>query len=135
MQIFLVDDDQEDHEIFKMSLEKVDSSIEIVTAESGIEALNYLKDNSAYRPDIIFLDVNMPKMNGKDCVRELRKNSDFAETPMILYSTYDGQREINEAINVGASEFMTKPASITEFAKALKDIIIKHSKPKGTNGS
>jgi len=134
MLVFLVDDDYEDHEIFKMSLEKVDPTFEIVTAEDGIDALDYLKKNSTYKPDIIFLDVNMPRMNGKDCIRELRKDPKFESTPMVLYSTHDGQKEVNEAKSAGASDFMTKPASIPEFTKALKDIIIKHGKFSNGDG-
>lgn len=131
MIVFLVDDDYEDHEIFKMALEKVNIPFEFITAESGIEAIELFKKDPAFIPDIVFFDVNMPRMNGKECIRELRKTEYLQKIPMILYSTHDGEKEISEAKNAGASDFVTKPSSITEFAKVLKTIINKHVTSKG----
>lgn len=128
MLVFLVDDDYEDHEIFKMAFSKVDPSADVLTTESGIEAMDYISQHPDFNPDIIFFDVNMPRMNGKECIRELRKSTFFQNTPMILYSTHDGQKEIDEAQQAGASEFMTKPASIPEFTKALQNIVNRHVK-------
>ena len=128
MLVFLVDDDYEDHEIFKMAFSKVKSDFNLVTAENGIEALDKIKEDPEFNPDIIFLDVNMPRMNGKECIKEMRKIARVQNIPIILYSTHDGQKEINEAKEAGASDFMTKPSSITEFAKALQTIITKYVK-------
>ena len=127
MLVFLVDDDYEDHEIFKMALDKVEPSSAFMIAENGIDALEQLK-NKDLKPDIIFLDINMPRMNGKECIRELRKISHLSSVPMILYSTHDGQKEITEAKEAGADDFITKPSSISAFATALKDIINRHVK-------
>jgi len=129
MLVFLVDDDYEDHEIFKMAFEKVQPGFKMVTAENGIEAIDKIKEDTTFQPDIIFLDVNMPLMNGKECLHELRKIVHMQNTPMILYSTHDGQKEINEAKKAGASEFMTKPSSISEFTKALQGIVNNYVKP------
>ena len=131
MRVFLVDDDYEDHEIFKMALDKVEPLCEMLSAENGIEALDYFKKNSSFKPDIIFLDVNMPRMNGKECIKELRSLTDFKNIPMILYSTHDGQKEIDEAKEAGASDFMTKPASINEFAKSLRTMLARHINFRG----
>lgn len=131
MLVFLVDDDYEDHEIFKMAFDKIESSYELVTCENGIEAVDKFKKDPSFSPDIIFFDVNMPRMNGKDCIKELRKIPSLDPIPMILYSTHDGQKEIGEAKEAGASDFMTKPASIAEFSKSLKNILNKHLKSQG----
>jgi len=128
MLVYLVDDDYEDHEIFKMAFDKVEPDFKMVTAENGMDALDKIKKDITFKPDIIFVDVNMPLMNGKECLHELRKITHLQNTPMILYSTHDGQKEINEAKEVGASEFMTKPASIPEFTEALKTIVNKYVK-------
>jgi CheY-like chemotaxis protein len=126
MIVFLVDDDYEDHEIFKMALEKLNVPFEFITAESGIEAMELFKSDPSFVPDIVFFDVNMPRMNGKECIRELRKMEYLQKIPMILYSTHDGQKEISEAKSAGASDFVTKPSSIPEFTKILQIIINKH---------
>lgn len=128
MLVFLVDDDYEDHEIFRLAFDKVKDFYQLVTADNGIDAIDAFKKDSSFRPDIIFLDVNMPRMNGKDCIRELRKIEALVNTPMILYSTHDGHREAIEAKEAGASDFITKPASISEFTRSLKDIINRHVK-------
>lgn len=128
MLVFLVDDDYEDHEIFKMAFDKVEDSYHLVTVDNGIEAIETFKNDSNFKPDIIFLDVNMPRMNGKDCIRELRRMETIAHIPMILYSTHDGHKEVIEAQEAGASDFMTKPASITEFTRSLKSMVDRHVK-------
>lgn len=129
MLIFLVDDDYEDHEIFQMALKKVDATFGLVVAESGIEAVEKFKNEPDFKPDIIFLDVNMPRMNGKDCIRELRGMPGLTKVPMILYSTHDSEREYVEAREAGASDFITKPASISDFSNALRTILTKHLNP------
>jgi putative two-component system response regulator len=68
-------------------------------------------------------------MNGKDCIRELRRMEAISKIPMILYSTHDGHREMLEAQEAGASDFMTKPASIAEFTQSLKKMVSRHVKP------
>lgn len=126
MLVFLVDDDNEDHEIFEMAFSKAFPDYIFVTAENGIEAIDKFKKDPDFSPDIIFLDVNMPRMNGKDCIRELRKMPALSATPMILYSTHDSQKEVAEAKLVGASDFMTKPASIPAYTVALHTMVSKH---------
>ena len=128
MLVFLVDDDYEDHEIFKMAYDRVVPSYELVTCENGIEALDYFYKNAGFKPDLIFLDINMPRMNGKECAKELRKLPDLEHVPIILYSTHEGQKELEEALVAGANGFMTKPASISEFAVALKNVITTYFK-------
>lgn len=130
MLVFLVDDDDEDHEIFKMAFKNVSDTSEIITAVNGIEALAYLNNNAAFKPDLIFLDINMPFMNGKECIREFKKITYLLDTPVILYSTHDGQKEVDEAKAAGASDFMTKPASIREYSNVLQTMVNKHVKSK-----
>ncbi|PBQ32848.1 response regulator [Sphingobacteriaceae bacterium] len=128
MLVFLVDDDYEDHEIFEMAFSKAVTSHQLVTAENGIEAIEKFKQDKSFKPDIIFLDVNMPRMTGKECVHELRKLPELKNIPMILYSTHDSQKEVIEAQRAGATDFMTKPASISEYTQALQEIVKKHVK-------
>jgi CheY-like chemotaxis protein len=128
MRVFLVDDDNEDHEIFKIAFSRIDEAAEIITADHGIEALLYLQTHSGYQPDIIFLDVNMPRMNGKDCVRELRKIDRLRDTPIILHSTHDCPKEVEEAAASGASGFMSKPAGISEYVRRLQGVLREYLK-------
>ena len=71
---FLVDDDADDVSIFKEILREVNPSIALVSAADGQEALKFLKHQQDNYPDVIFLDLNMPRMNGKECLSELKKD-------------------------------------------------------------
>ena len=72
-QVLLVDDDIDDHEIFCMALENLENCYKCIFAKDGIEALEILKNEEIFIPDIIFLDLNMPRMNGIDCLYEIKK--------------------------------------------------------------
>ena len=70
---FLADDDPDDREFFTLALRKIDPTIKCVITKVGCEALDFFKENESFIPDFIFLDFNMPRVNGKECFLELRK--------------------------------------------------------------
>ena len=83
----LIDDDSEECEIFQYALEELKLPIECYLATSGKQALEDLK-HRRLRPDYIFLDLNMPKMDGTQCLQEIKRLNDHADVPVILYSTF-----------------------------------------------
>ena len=126
MLCFLIDDDHDDQEIFGMALREVDSSYACIMASDGMEALEEIKNNKNCKIDLIVLDINMPKMNGKECVIELKKEVHLKDVPTFLYSTHDTGKEIADAHQLGITGFFAKPASIPKLSALLKDIIDKH---------
>lgn len=108
MIILVVDDDIDDLQFFSDALTEIDPTIQCVTAMNGIEALRQL-DTLFPRPDYIFLDLNMPKMNGKQCLRHLKNNPLFQSIPVIIYSTSRRPEDIAEANDLGAASFLVKP--------------------------
>lgn len=126
MMCFLIDDDHDDQEIFELALKDVNSSYTCIMVRDCLEALEKLKNNKDLKIDLIILDINMPKMNGKECVIELKKEAHLENVPTFLYSTYDSGKELAEARRLGATGFITKPPSIPELSALLKDIIDKH---------
>jgi CheY-like chemotaxis protein len=84
MTILLVDDDQDDAYIFNEAIVTIDPNIKCIHVIDGIEALQILEDMTV---DIIFLDLNMPRMNGKECLEEIRKRNRLKDIPVIIYST------------------------------------------------
>lgn len=122
--IFLIDDDSDDQEIFALALEEVPPSYTCVIAKNGVEALAKLRSGDV-KPDYIFLDLNMPRMNGKQCLAEIKKETALKKIPVIIYSTSSESRHREQMITMGASAFVTKPPLIPELIASLKDVFDK----------
>src|SRR5206468_10762386 len=101
--VLLVDDDIEEHEIFKLALSKFNEDIQFVSALNGIYALNILKQAS---PDWIFLDINMPGMNGIDTLYEIKKLESLKNVPVFIFSTSDGYTHGTLALSLGAKKYI-----------------------------
>src|SRR3978361_68942 len=123
---FLIDDDKDDQEIFLLALEDVNVAVACITANNGNDALNKFKNDETFLPDYIFLDLNMPKINGRQCLIEIKKINRLKDIPVIIYSTSSAQRDKLETEILGASAFITKPSSISEFSKILSHVFIKN---------
>ena len=121
MVVLNVDDDQEDREFFCDALREIDSSIACLVAGSGMEALSLLKKQTVL-PDYIFLDINMPMMDGKQCLRALKQIPEFQSIPVIMYSTSTDTREIRECYDLGAEDFLIKPHSYEKLVNDLMSI-------------
>jgi CheY-like chemotaxis protein len=120
---FIVDDDPDDQELFIEALRGIDESCTCVTAFNGEEALQKLVMGTLILPDFIFLDLNMPKMNGKQFLSEMKNNNDFKDIPVIIYSTSSEKNDILETTRLGASFFLQKPNRFEELSRALTNII------------
>ena len=116
---FLIDDDIDDQEIFALVLKSINPSITCITANDGIEAVTKLTGEETFNPDYIFLDLNMPRMDGKQCLQEIRKISRLNGTPVIIYSTSSNQRDILETRALGANDYLEKQSSMTELKNKL----------------
>ena len=122
----LVDDDLDDHEIFSLALKEAHDPVEVVRAYDGIEALHHLRDTTYDRPDFIFLDLNMPRMNGKQCLEQIKDDSDLKHIPVVIYSTSSEIKDLIDAQHLGAIAFIVKSASIHELTMALEDFFQEH---------
>ena len=122
---FIVDDDLDDQELFVEAVSEVDKSIECISVSSCEDALDMLKNNKVPLPDIIFLDLNMPRLNGKQCLSELKRLSHLKHIPVIIYSTSSEKRDIEETSRLGAAHFLTKPSKFKELCTALDFVVSK----------
>lgn len=118
----LADDDSDDADLFTEALQEIDPGITVATASNGQELLNKLT-RSLNLPDIIFLDINMPGLNGWDCLAELKKNRLLSDVPVIMYSTSSNIHDKAKAAKLGASYFYTKPDNFQALKKFLKTLI------------
>jgi len=121
MVCYLIDDDRDDQEIFAMALKEVDKKVHLVTADSGIDALETLRGKHLL-PDIIFLDINMPRMDGWQCLGQLNQMEHLAKTPIVIYSTSESGIGIRARSDFHT--FLTKQPKITELARKLNELFI-----------
>ncbi|MEO8147468.1 MAG: response regulator [Bacteroidia bacterium] len=121
--VLLIDDDTDDHEIFNIALLDADESARCIFASDGLHALEKINTDQTFIPDFIFLDVNMPRMNGQQCLREIKKIERLKDVPVFMYSTTSDPAIIAENIKSGATDFIIKPADITVLTGILSNII------------
>jgi CheY-like chemotaxis protein len=121
-QCLIIDDDPDDQEIFLMCLRKVSTNIDCLTANNGVEALSILKSNESYIPDYIFLDVNMPKMNGIECLKNIKTIGRLKNTKIFMYSTTSESNVVKESKELGVEDFIVKPSSTTDLKEKLSKI-------------
>jgi CheY-like chemotaxis protein len=121
---FIVDDDSDDQQFLIEALTENDPSVQCYTYFNGREAIAHLQKNLSHLPDAIFLDLNMPRMNGKECLAELKHTAALQHIPVIIYSTTTNQREIQKALSMGASHFLIKQSNFNELCKELKSIAV-----------
>ncbi|MEO6758878.1 MAG: response regulator [Saprospiraceae bacterium] len=117
--ILIIDDDADDRELFREALLQVAPRVEYMEADDGDVALLMLTQPDAVLPDVIFLDLNMPRMNGKQCLIELKKAIGLADVPVIIYTTSKREADIEETRSLGAVYFITKPAAFDNICKSI----------------
>ena len=120
--ILLIDDDQDDAEIFFDAVKELGSENSVHHFANGINALESLNLQTAPLPDIIFLDINMPLINGWACLRSIKQIAHLRNIPIVMYSTSNLTRETISAMDIGASAFLTKPSGFTDLKSELSSL-------------
>jgi CheY-like chemotaxis protein len=120
--LFLVDDDIDDHEIFKSALAKVDEGLALLTATNGYEALEALSAANIL-PDYIFVDLNMPRMGGLQFLKEIKQTEILKDIPVIIYTTSSNPGDIAKTKELGAISFVTKPSRFSELCSFLQTLV------------
>lgn len=113
--VLLVDDVKLFLDITKSFLRN--SAVEILTASDGEEALRVIREK---RPDVVVMDINMPRMNGIDCCRSIKEDPVLASTPVILVSSSENENDITQARGVGCDGFLLKPLEAKVFLEKLR---------------
>ena len=119
LQIFLADDDLDDCDFFERALTSLPISAELTTVYDGEKLMNALNNATAQIPDVIFLDINMPRKNGYECLAEIKQNSRLKDVPVIMFSTSNSRDAMNALFKIGADVYIRKPGGFEE----LKDLI------------
>ena len=121
--LFLIDDDPDDQHVFAEALSEIDTSVRLFTASNGLEALETLRQSTTSLPDLIFLDLNMPKMNGKQFLKEIKNDPRLQHIPVVIYTTSSAKADKEESLQLGATGFIVKPDSYGAVCDAIRSVL------------
>jgi CheY-like chemotaxis protein len=124
MTILYADDDPEDQELFVDALKQIKPNVTLLLASHGKEVLRMLEAGST-RPDVIFLDINMPVMGGKDCLVKLKSTIYTKDIPVIMYTTTSNKIELQKYLTLGAKDFIVKDHSFQRIKSELERALSK----------
>jgi two-component system, response regulator len=124
--ILLVEDNENDEILTKRALKKAGIEQEIVVARDGEEAVNYLfckeqyKDRDPIRPELVILDINLPRLSGLSVLKELRSHSELEHLPVVMLTSSKEQQDIEQAYKLNANAYVLKPVDFTEFTETCE---------------
>ena len=121
--IMIVDDDDDDRAIFCDVIHQLYPEAACLQLENGCKALEFLHNNKNRQPDVLFLDLNMPKLNGKQCLIEIKKSNFLSKIPVVIYTTSKLPKDEDELTALGATNFLTKPAKSKDLVMEVSEII------------
>ena len=126
IEILLVEDNPGDADLVREALEesKILNTLHVV--EDGVKALAFLRQEGAYpdvpRPDLILLDLNLPKKSGHEVLAELKQDPQLSRIPVVILTSSDAERDVMKAYNLHANAYITKPVDLDQFAEVVKSI-------------
>jgi len=126
--ILLVEDDPNDIELTLSALSEHNLSNEIVVARDGVEALDYLYRREIFssrpegNPVVILLDLKMPRMDGIQCLKQLKSDEQMRLIPVVILTSSREDRDLEECYKLGVNAYVVKPVRFTEFVEAVKQI-------------
>ena len=121
LHVLLADDDDDDRLFFKDAIEVVKVKTSVTMVNDGVELMDYLNDSETRLPNLLFLDLNMPRKDGMECLKEIRSNHKLKDLCIAIYSTSSLEKDIEETFIKGANIYIKKP---NDFEK-LKDVLEK----------
>lgn len=121
--IILVEDNIGDVQLVRFVLDKMEPKYDFIHFESGVDLLNYSDKSSFDDIALMLLDYNLPKLNGKEMLAELRKKKNVSFVPIVLFSSSSAPADIQECYKMGVNGFVTKPLDYIAFCKTIEDII------------
>jgi CheY-like chemotaxis protein len=123
--ILIVDDSPKDVELTIAALAEKNLANEVIVAEDGVEALDFLYKRGKFSnelgdPAVILLDIKMPRMNGIEVLRHIRSNEKFKLIPVIMVTSSGEEKDLVESYKLGANSYVVKPIDVAQFIDAIK---------------
>jgi CheY-like chemotaxis protein len=126
VEIMLVEDNPADVRLIRETFKEFKISNNLTVAKDGVEAIGMLGRSGSYggtpRPDVILMDLNLPKKSGFEVLSEIRQNPDLKRIPVVILSTSDSEKDILKSYDLHANCFVTKPVGLDDFIKIVMSI-------------
>ena len=131
LNVLLVDDDTDDCFFFEKAIKEIPIATHLTTVRDGEQLMNYLFINAEDLPDVIFLDLNMPRKNGFECLTEIKENEQLKDLHVVMFSTFYSrdtkyeQDMIKMLFEIGAEDYIRKPGDFTQLKQVIHYALIK----------
>ncbi|MBC1241000.1 response regulator [Nostoc linckia z18] len=126
IEVLLVEDNPGDAQLTRIALEDSKISIHLNVVEDGVEAMAFLRKQGKYveaaHPDIVLLDLNLPKKDGREVLAEIKVDDNLKRIPVVVLTTSQAEEDILKAYNLSANCYITKPVDFDQFVKIVKSI-------------
>ena len=121
--VLLADDDEDDRLIFKEAFDNIKMKTVVKTVNDGMELMEHLTDNRNTLPHMLFLDLNMPRKSGMECLMEIKQIDYLKEIAIVIYSTSASEQDIEDTFVKGANVYIKKPNDFTTLKNLLEEVI------------
>jgi CheY-like chemotaxis protein len=126
LEVLLVEDDPADAELTRRTLEHGKLLVNLQTVTDGVKAMAYLRRESPYfdavRPDLVLLDLNMPRKDGREVLREMKSDADLKAIPVVIVTTSSADEDIVKTYGLGCNCYVTKPIGLEQFSQMVRSI-------------
>jgi CheY-like chemotaxis protein len=124
LRILLADDDEGDRLLFTEAFSELSVKTIVDTVNNGIQLMEWLQMKDIRLPDFIFLDLNMPRKGGIDCLKEIRNDEKLKDISVAIYSTSDNDSDKQDAFHHGANVYIAKPNNFTKLKQVLEKAVL-----------
>uniref|UniRef100_UPI000BBC71B2 response regulator n=1 Tax=Calothrix sp. NIES-2100 TaxID=1954172 RepID=UPI000BBC71B2 len=126
IEVLLVEDNPGDAQLTRIALEDSKISVNLNVVEDGVEAMAFLRKQDKYakvpHPDIVLLDLNLPKKDGREVLAEIKGDANLKRIPVVVLTTSQAEEDILKAYNLAANCYITKPVDFDQFVKIIRSI-------------
>lgn len=126
LRVLLVEDNEADAELTRETLESSKIRIDLEVVNDGLAAIAYLLRRPPFEkargPDVILLDLNLPKMDGRQVLAEIKQHEDLLQIPVVILTSSDADKDIARSYKLGANCYVTKPVGLEAFQSIVRSI-------------
>ena len=121
--VFLAEDDPDDRLLFEDALNEIGNGAQLITAKDGMQLIQLLNNLVPPPPEVIFLDLNMPRKNGFECLKEIKLNPTYKNIPVVIFSTSSQPETVASVYKMGANFYIRKPGTFQKLKSAIMSVL------------